>query len=67
LNVRLACAAALLAALAGPASAQPAFPSQPIRIVNAFPPAGPSDLISRALAEKMAAALKQPVVGMKIE
>lgn len=49
-------------AFAAPAWAQGMFPSQPIRIINAFPPAGPSDIISRALAEKMGAALKQPVV-----
>jgi len=36
--------------------------TQPLRIVSAFPPGGPSDIISRAVAEKMAAALKQPVV-----
>ena len=45
-----------------PAAAQGSYPVQPIRIVNAFPPGGPSDIISRSVAEKMSAALKQPVV-----
>ncbi len=45
----------------GLASAQ-TFPSGPVKIVNTFPPGGPSDLISRLLAEKMEKALKQPVV-----
>jgi tripartite-type tricarboxylate transporter receptor subunit TctC len=49
-------------ACAAPAWSQGLFPSQPIHIINAFPPAGPSDIISRALAEKMSAALGQSVV-----
>jgi tripartite-type tricarboxylate transporter receptor subunit TctC len=50
------------ALLAAACCATPLAWAQPIRIVNAFPPGGPSDLISRAVAEKMAATLKQPVV-----
>ena len=61
--IRRACCASLVGAtLFAPAYAQSAFPAQPIRIVNAFPPGGPSDIISRAVAEKMAASLKQAVV-----
>jgi tripartite-type tricarboxylate transporter receptor subunit TctC len=59
---RNAALAALALALAGPGHAQATFPAQPIRIVNAFTPGGPSDIISRAMAEKMAQALKQPVM-----
>lgn len=38
------------------------FPARTIRIVNAFPPGGPSDIASRLLAEKMSAALGRSVV-----
>ena len=44
-----------------PAAAQ-GLPAGPIKIVNAFPPGGPSDIISRLLAEKMQATLKLNVV-----
>ncbi len=39
-----------------------AYPSKPIRIVNAFAPGGPSDLLSRAIAEKLQASWNQPVI-----
>lgn len=44
------------------ALAQPAFPSRPLRLVLPFPPGGTSDLVARLLADKLAAALGQPVV-----
>jgi tripartite-type tricarboxylate transporter receptor subunit TctC len=49
-------------ALWAPAHAEPAFPSGPLKIVNAFPPGGPSDIISRLLADKLHGSLKQPVI-----
>jgi len=51
-----------LALMGAAASAQTAFPSRTIRIVNSFPPGGPSDIASRLLAEKMSRALGQAVV-----
>lgn len=51
-----------LALMGATASAQTAFPSRTIRIVNSFPPGGPSDIASRLLAEKMSRALGQAVV-----
>ncbi len=47
---------------AGPAFAQDAFPSRPITIVNAFPPGGANDLVTRPIASAMEGVLKQPVV-----
>jgi tripartite-type tricarboxylate transporter receptor subunit TctC len=51
------------AALAtGPTFAQEAYPSHAITIVNAFPPGGVNDLVTRPLATTLEPILKQPVV-----
>lgn len=56
-------AGASAAALATqPAFAQEAFPTRPITIVNAFPPGGINDIVTRPLATMMEPILKQPVV-----
>jgi tripartite-type tricarboxylate transporter receptor subunit TctC len=47
---------------AGPAFAQEAFPSHAITIINAFPPGGVNDIVTRPLALTMEPILKQPVV-----
>jgi tripartite-type tricarboxylate transporter receptor subunit TctC len=47
---------------AGPAFGQDSFPSRPITIVNAFPPGGANDLVTRPIASAMEGVLKQPVV-----
>jgi len=49
-------------ALAAPAFAQDAYPSHAITIVNAFPPGGINDIVTRPLASLMEPILKQPVV-----
>jgi tripartite-type tricarboxylate transporter receptor subunit TctC len=50
-------------ALAGRgAFAQEAFPSHAITIINAFPPGGVNDIVTRPLATAMEPILKQPVV-----
>src|SRR6202521_1512762 len=49
-------------AAAGPAFAQDAYPSHAITIINAFPPGGVNDLVTRPLATAMEPILKQPVV-----
>src|SRR5829696_8777112 len=45
-----------------PSHAQESFPSRPITIVNAFPPGGINDIVTRPLAASMEPILKQPVV-----
>src|SRR5262249_14617342 len=63
MNRRRFIIASAAAAVAGlPASAQVAYPSRAITIVNAFPPGGINDIVTRPLATGMEAALKQPVV-----
>jgi len=38
------------------------YPSRPLKIVVPFPAGGPLDVVGRALADRMAASVKQPVV-----
>ena len=47
---------------ARPAFAQEAFPSHAITIINAFPPGGVNDLVTRPFATALEAIVKQPVV-----
>lgn len=52
--------AALLAPLA--ASAQAAFPNKPLRVIVPFSAGSTTDIIARAVTDKLAASLGQPVV-----
>ncbi len=47
---------------AGPAFSQETYPSRAITIINAFPPGGVNDLVTRPLAAAMEPILKQPVL-----
>jgi tripartite-type tricarboxylate transporter receptor subunit TctC len=51
----------LLAAIAAPfaASAQPAWPTRPVRIIVTFPPGGSSDIVARVLAEALSQQMSQ--------
>jgi tripartite-type tricarboxylate transporter receptor subunit TctC len=53
---------AATALAAGPAFAQEAYPSHAITIINAFPPGGINDIVTRPLATILEPILKQPVV-----
>ena len=54
-------ALAALAATALPARAQ-AWPAKPIRVIVPYPPGGVSDVIARAIGEKIAVQVGQPMV-----
>jgi tripartite-type tricarboxylate transporter receptor subunit TctC len=61
---RLAAAAvvAALSALTPLAAHAQAWPAKPVRIVNNFPPGGPSDTIARSVADVLQNQFKQPFV-----
>ncbi len=56
--------AAPMALLCGPGHAQqqPAWPGKPIRIIVPTAAGGPTDLVARAIGDRLAAALGQPVI-----
>jgi len=55
-------AASVAALQARDAIAQETYPARPVTIVNAFPPGGANDLVTRPMAAALEAAFKQPVV-----
>ncbi|MFT3817501.1 MAG: tripartite tricarboxylate transporter substrate binding protein [Rubrivivax sp.] len=58
----LLAAAAGASAFAAQAQAQGHWPDKAVRVIVPLPPGGPSDIVLRSAAEKMQAALKQPIV-----
>lgn len=58
--------AVVIAALAGsvpvPAQSQPAYPVKPIRLIVPLAPGGPSDILARAMGQKLTESLKQTVI-----
>ena len=54
-------AALMAAALCGPAVAQ-SYPDRPIRLLVPFTPGGGTDILARAVAQKMSESMGQPIV-----
>ncbi len=53
---------AACAALFSLAAAAQTYPTKPVKLVNSFPPGGPSDLIARSIADVLQQTLKQPFI-----
>ena len=51
-----------IAILSGQPALAQSWPSKPVRIINAFAAGGPSDLLSRAVGDKLQAVWGQPVI-----
>lgn len=59
---RLCVAAGLAVLLAGPALAQTAFPSQPLKLIVPYPAGGATDSLARTIGQKLQEAWNQPAV-----
>jgi tripartite-type tricarboxylate transporter receptor subunit TctC len=53
---------ALVATLGGLSAHAQSYPAKPIRIVVTYPPGGPTDIVARAVGQKLQEAWGQPVV-----
>ncbi len=62
LSYRLLACGWLLLALAATAHAQ-TWPTKPIRMIVSFPAGGPSDLLGRALTQKLGEQLGQNIIA----
>jgi tripartite-type tricarboxylate transporter receptor subunit TctC len=63
LLMTLACAASVSGAQGKPQTDPGAYPQRPVRFIIPYPAGGATDVLSRLVAERLAARLGQPVVG----
>ncbi|MDB5839688.1 MAG: tctC [Herminiimonas sp.] len=59
---RFLSALAIGAAAMSAGSAVAAYPERPIQLILSFPPAGATDILARAIGQKMSESLNQPVI-----
>ena len=59
---RVAFAVAALLLCTGAAFAQSAYPDRPVHLVVPYPPGALTDLLARAIGDRLGASLKQPVI-----
>src|SRR5438034_8681291 len=62
LNKLVAAVFCVLIFMAPTVAAQTTYPDRPIKLVVPYPPGALTDLLARAIGERLAMALKQPVV-----
>lgn len=62
MTLALRSAALVATLLAGPALAEPGYPTRPIKIIVPWSPGLPADVAARAVAERMSASMKQTVM-----
>jgi tripartite-type tricarboxylate transporter receptor subunit TctC len=62
INVIAHAALVALATAAPAASGQPAYPTRPIKLVVPYPPGALTDLLARAIGERLSTAVKEPVI-----
>ena len=61
---RIACMTLAIATVAAsPVVCAQAYPTKPIRLILPFPPAGPTDIAGRAIAQKLSEQLGQTVIA----
>jgi len=56
-------AAALVAASAAGGAAAQTYPAKPVRLILPFPPGGPSDILGRAMSQKLGEQMGQQVIA----
>ena len=54
----------LICGLVVPSHADPSYPARPVQIVAPYPPGGLTDVLTRAIAERLTKIWPQPVITM---